>query len=713
MRFEKVAIVAILVVGAVLRCAYLYEIRDDPGLAHPAVDNGFNLYWARGLDTDDWTLPPDSVGRDPQIQTTAYQRPPGYPYVLAVLHRLTGGGPLAIRGLQLTGGLLAVFLAWRLGRRLVDPATGLIWAGCMAVHWGFIYFGAGLNGMWLVIILGFVLIDMCHRLVCFGRPAYAAAIGVLVGLVVLVRTNALLTAPLLGVWMILALRRRFGIQRAAASLAITALAGILTLTPSTVRNLRVSGHFVPVSANGGLTLFHGNNPSATGFSTAAADEGGVFSSPWHAADLMARTSADIDRPVDFVEMSQYFGRKALRWMTEHPYEALRLVGLRAALFWGPHEIAHSTPVAADRQASPLLRHLPFSFSLALAAGLWGIGLLVLRPTRRPLPDGVSETLWAGAVIILGWFISFLPFFVTSLYRLPVLVVLLFGAAAGVVRTGLLLRSKHLFVPFVGLVGAALLWWLTTIPIVSVNAGQLERHILRGVQWRSQGDLRQAENEFIRALEISPGSGSAANALGSVYLDLGRTADAMPLFETAVRANSGNPNYQFNLGLAYASLGRWTEAVTPLSRAVKLAPNLAEAQALFGVACDAGNDLAGASSGYEAALAIRPGDLQVANNLAWLLATAPDAHLRDGNRAVQLARRCVAAQFSPPVLGTLAAALAETGDYEEAVSTLEQAIQLNRSEQILPEEDLTQRLELYRAGKPYRRPMMLEGTTPPK
>ena len=317
------------------------------------------------------------------------------------------------------------------------------------------------------------------------------------------------------------------------------------------------------------------------------------------------------------------------------------------------------------------------------------------------------------MIILGWFISFLPFFVTSLYRLPVLVVLLFGAAAGVVRTGLLLRSKHLFVPFVGLVGAALLWWLTTIPIVSVNAGQLERHILRGVQWRSQGDLRQAENEFIRALEISPGSGSAANALGSVYLDLGRTADAMPLFETAVRANSGNPNYQFNLGLAYASLGRWTEAVTPLSRAVKLAPNLAEAQALFGVACDAGNDLAGASSGYEAALAIRPGDLQVANNLAWLLATAPDAHLRDGNRAVQLARRCVAAQFSPPVLGTLAAALAETGDYEEAVSTLEQAIQLNRSEQILPEEDLTQRLELYRAGKPYRRPMMLEGTTPPK
>jgi len=583
----------------------------------------------------------------------------------------------------------------------------------MAVHWGFIYFGAGLNGMWLVIILGLVLINMCHRLVCFGHPAYAAAIGALVGLVALVRTNALLTAPLLGVWMILALKRRYGLQRTAATLAITALAGILTLIPSTVRNLHISGHFVPVSANGGLTLFHGNNPAATGFSTAAADEGGIFSSPWQAADLMARTSAELQRPVDYVEMSQHYGRKALRWMTEYPSQALHLVGQRAALFWGPHEIAHSTPVAADREASPLLSHLPFSFSLALAAGLWGFGLLALRPTRRLLPNGVTETLWAGAVITLGWFTSFLPFFVTSLYRLPVLVVLLFGAAAGVARTHLLIRSKNLLVPFVGLVGMAVLWWLATIPIVPVRAGQLERHILRGVQWRSQGDLRQAEKEFLLALAINPGSGRAANGLGSVYLDLGRTADAKSLFETAVRTNSGDPLCHFNLGLAYGLLGRWAEAVTPLRRAVELAPNLVEAQAFLGMACDAGNDLEGAFSAYEAALAIRPGHLQVANNLAWLLATAPDARLRDGQRAVQLARRCAAAQYSPPVLGTLAAALAETGDYEEAISTLEQAIQLNRSEQVLPEEDFTIRLELYRAGKPYRRPMMLEGTPPPK
>jgi len=98
-RVEILILVVILAVGTCLRLAYLLEIRHDPGLYFPPLDMGFNLYWAKGLATGDWTLPPDANGRDPLIRETAFQRPPGYPLVLAGLYRLTGGQPLLIRAI--------------------------------------------------------------------------------------------------------------------------------------------------------------------------------------------------------------------------------------------------------------------------------------------------------------------------------------------------------------------------------------------------------------------------------------------------------------------------------------------------------------------------------------------------------------------------------------------------------------------------------------
>ena len=66
-----------------------------------------------------------------------------------------------------------------------------------------------------------------------------------------------------------------------------------------------------------------------------------------------------------------------------------------------------------------------------------------------------------------------------------------------------------------------------------------------------------------------------------------------------------------------------------------------------------------------------------NNLAWLLATASDARLRNGAEAVELAERaCAVTQYRRTVfVGTLAAAYAEAGRFEEAIATAERACKL--------------------------------------
>lgn len=92
-----------------------------------------------------------------------------------------------------------------------------------------------------------------------------------------------------------------------------------------------------------------------------------------------------------------------------------------------------------------------------------------------------------------------------------------------------------------------------------------------------------------------------------------------------------------------------------------------------------------------------------NNAAWLLATAPDPHLRDGKTAVDLATRaCELTRYKQPFyIGTLAAACAEAGRFDEAITNAQRAraaaTSLGQFQIAARDEQL---LELYQAGKPF-------------
>jgi len=91
-----------------------------------------------------------------------------------------------------------------------------------------------------------------------------------------------------------------------------------------------------------------------------------------------------------------------------------------------------------------------------------------------------------------------------------------------------------------------------------------------------------------------------------------------------------------------------------------------------------------------------------------LASHPDKEFRNGEEAVRLAQRlCKITQYQQPLaLDALAAANAETGRFNDAVSTAEKALKLaldlaldNGPEELAV--GLKKRLELYQKGHPYR------------
>jgi predicted Zn-dependent protease len=105
---------------------------------------------------------------------------------------------------------------------------------------------------------------------------------------------------------------------------------------------------------------------------------------------------------------------------------------------------------------------------------------------------------------------------------------------------------------------------------------------------------------------------------------------------------------------------------------------------------------------EDALAAEPGNAEVVNALARLLATAPERRVRDAPRALQLSQKLFEATRSLAVGQTYAMALAESGRFGEA-TTLQQEtiIGYQRSKTPVDAQFLERNLGLYRSRKAAR------------
>jgi Flp pilus assembly protein TadD len=145
-------------------------------------------------------------------------------------------------------------------------------------------------------------------------------------------------------------------------------------------------------------------------------------------------------------------------------------------------------------------------------------------------------------------------------------------------------------------------------------------------------------------------------------------------------------------------------VADFSAALRIQPDDAAAQCHLAAALAGQHKTREAIQHYQAALKTLPDFPEALNNLAWILAANPDPQIRNGREAVALAERaCKLTDYKQPMMvGTLAAAYAESGRFVEAVTTAEKAKtlaeQANQTELAARNHTL---LERYRSGQPAR------------
>jgi eukaryotic-like serine/threonine-protein kinase len=103
-----------------------------------------------------------------------------------------------------------------------------------------------------------------------------------------------------------------------------------------------------------------------------------------------------------------------------------------------------------------------------------------------------------------------------------------------------------------------------------------------------------------------------------------------------------------------------------------------------------------------------GDMKAADALAWMLATSPYSEVRNGPEAVQYAGLAASRsnRKDAGMLDTLAAAYAETGEFDQATSVEREAMALLKDGPA--SRGFAWRLELYKGGRPYHQAEEREG-----
>ena len=225
---------------------------------------------------------------------------------------------------------------------------------------------------------------------------------------------------------------------------------------------------------------------------------------------------------------------------------------------------------------------------------------------------------------------------------------------------------------------------------------------RGIAWDTKRYFDRALADLTEAIRLDPGNVSLVMTRGKVCSSRGRHKQAMADFEYVIRMRPADPaGYVARAEELIEDLQADT-AIAELTRAIELDPTFVKALLIRGKASKRKFDHASAIADYAEAIRRAPENAEARQTLAWTLATCPRREFRDGARGVREGTRAceLTGWKSPECLNALAAACAESGDYEAAVKWQSRAVEL------LPLDDkvrplFRRRLFIYEAKHPYR------------
>ena len=228
---------------------------------------------------------------------------------------------------------------------------------------------------------------------------------------------------------------------------------------------------------------------------------------------------------------------------------------------------------------------------------------------------------------------------------------------------------------------------------------------RGAALFQMGDAQGARQQFEEGIRQSPWYAPHHVGLGILMVLDGLDREAIQSLRMAVRIDPAYPEARLQLADALRRSGTWTESIQQYDEALRLDPRLSDATFGSAMAMVRLGRYRDAVARLTAGTRRHPGERRFVHAIARLLATAPDAVVRDGARALSMARELQASGVSVELAETMAMALAEVGHFTDAVEWQRQVIAAVRQsgDDARRGQALVATLAGYERGEPSRTP----------
>jgi len=411
--------------------------------------------------------------------------------------------------------------------------------------------------------------------------------------------------------------------------------------------------------------------------------------------------------LDYWPLDRIKGQVSKRVLEKIPLIALSAVSSIATLVAQKGAVGYTEELPIFER----FNNAVLSYVLYIWQMLWPVNLAVFYPhpeNRLPLWQISSSFLLLVCVTAVAIALrKQRPYLITGwLWYLGTLVPVI-----GLVQVGWQGRAdRYTYLPQIGLY-IAVTWALTDLTIswrhqrtILSAAALLTIGLLSWGAWVQTSYWRNSETLFKHALAVTTNNDVAENNLGIVFLQKGQLDEATSLLKAAVDLRPDNSPAHENLAKALLQKGQVADALVHYRKLLELQPDNMEVHNIVGTVLVQQGQIREGVEEWQKVLEIQPDNGNALNNLAWVLATAPDDSLRDGSRAVQLAEQAlqISGDRIPIVFRTLAAAYAENQQFPQAIETAQQGVELaNKQGNFALAAELQSSIALYQENRPLR------------
>lgn len=665
----------IFALAIVVRLIYLYETSKNPTFNLPIIDSQTYDDLARSL------LAGEEMG--PKF----FWQPFFYPFFLYKLYSFSAGSIICAKLFQMVLGAFTCVLTYRIGCKVSGQKTGLL-AGIITACYGpLIFFEGELLATGWAAFFSAALVLALLKAREEKNLLYCLIAGSIAGFSVINRPVFLPFLVAAFVWFVFRSYKDSPPQKKIIGKTLALAAGFCIVTSAiAVQSLAVIGRFTILPQSGGINLYIGNNPESEKMLA-------VRPSQWQGLTKIPRRFTSTNKSQD----SEFFTAGFRDYVLKHPGPFLKGLGYKALQFASSRELPRNIDIYVFRKYSRLLSGLVwkfgrFGFPFGLILPLAVIGLISCwRKTPGLLVTFIF--LYPLAVILV---------FVSARYRVPLIPVLAVPAAAGVETIVRIIRSAQRLKMLLVLAVFGSIISFCSIPgpfAAEQSSYEAEMYHFVGLTYKERAQFTEAVKNLTKAIETDPQYKNAYSSMGLLLGEQDQFNRAVEYHHKALQIDPDYAGSHYNLGITLAAQKKHEEAIKAFETAARIDPYFDMAYYNWGASLNQLGKTNEAITLYKKAIEIIPRN-DMTKNLAWILATYHDEKVRNGAEAVYFAEILCgnSSHTDPGHLYVLAAAYAENGQFDRAISTAGKALELADKQNEKMYQAITRGLQLFRQKK---------------